>query len=164
MPSDYDHLTGGLDLGYARVSTTRQSLEPARRPDRHWRPGRANLCRQKTGTTIDREGLNELLKYVRRGDTVVMHTLDRLGRNLRQVLNLAHDLAGRSTRSAAMALQRPPRRAAPASGGERSAARWYGALNTLALGRQLPGQPEPCWLLLLLSPLPPERSERSLLG
>src|SRR6266851_1765241 len=50
---------------------------------------------KKTGTTIDREGLNELLAYARRGDTVLVHTLDRLGRNLREVLNLVHDLAGR---------------------------------------------------------------------
>ena len=50
---------------------------------------------KKTGTTIDREGLSELLAYARRGDTVVVHTLDRLGRNLREVLNLVHDLAGR---------------------------------------------------------------------
>jgi DNA invertase Pin-like site-specific DNA recombinase len=36
-----------------------------------------------------------LLKYARAGDTIVVHTLDRLGRNLRDVLNLVHDLAER---------------------------------------------------------------------
>jgi len=50
---------------------------------------------KKTGTTVDRPGLAEVLKYARDGDTIVVHTLDRLGRNLREVLNLAHDLAGR---------------------------------------------------------------------
>jgi hypothetical protein len=35
------------------------------------------------------------LKYARGGDTIVVHTLDRLGRNLREVLNLVHDLAER---------------------------------------------------------------------
>ncbi len=29
------------------------------------------------------------------GDTIVVNTLDRLGRNLREVLNLVHDLATR---------------------------------------------------------------------
>ena len=36
-----------------------------------------------------------MLAYARPGDTIVVHTLDRLGRNLREVLNLVHDLAER---------------------------------------------------------------------
>ena len=36
-----------------------------------------------------------MLAYARPGDTIVVHTLDRIGRNLREVLNLVHDLAGR---------------------------------------------------------------------
>jgi hypothetical protein len=48
---------------------------------------------KKTGTTIDRDGLNQLLAYARPGDTIVVHTLDRIGRNLREVLNLVHDLS-----------------------------------------------------------------------
>jgi DNA invertase Pin-like site-specific DNA recombinase len=49
----------------------------------------------RTGATVDRPGLIELLKYARDGDTIVVHTLDRLGRNLREVLNLVHDLAAK---------------------------------------------------------------------
>ena len=45
-----------------------------------------------SGAGIDRPGLAGLLVYARSGDTVVVHTLDRLGRNLREVLNLVHDL------------------------------------------------------------------------
>jgi DNA invertase Pin-like site-specific DNA recombinase len=86
----------GLELGYARVSTTKQSLErqldalpaagiPA---DRTWSD-------KKTGTSVDRDGLTAMLAYARAGDTIVVHTLDRLGRNLREVLNLVHDLAER---------------------------------------------------------------------
>jgi len=41
---------------------------------------------------LDRQAL---LAYARGGDTVVVHTLDRLGRNLREVLNLVHDLGER---------------------------------------------------------------------
>ena len=37
--------------------------------------------------------LAALLGYARRGDVITVHTLDRLGRNLREVLNLVHDLA-----------------------------------------------------------------------
>ena len=36
-----------------------------------------------------------MLAYARPGDMIVVHTLDRIGRNLREVLNLVHDLAGR---------------------------------------------------------------------
>ncbi|MEU5941009.1 recombinase family protein [Micromonospora sp. NPDC047548] len=50
---------------------------------------------KKTGATVDRDGLTALLKYARHGDTVVVYTLDRLGRNLREVLNLIHGLAER---------------------------------------------------------------------
>jgi DNA invertase Pin-like site-specific DNA recombinase len=88
------HPTRGLDLGYARVSTTKQSLErqlaalgEAGIPDDQL------YVDKKSGTTVDRPGLTELLKYARDGDTIVIHTLDRLGRNLREVLNLVHDLA-----------------------------------------------------------------------
>ncbi|WP_242893235.1 recombinase family protein [Actinomadura litoris] len=44
---------------------------------------------KKTGTTVDRDGLTRLPAYARSGDTIVVHTLDRIGRNLREVLNLA---------------------------------------------------------------------------
>ena len=36
-----------------------------------------------------------MLSHARAGDTIVVHTLDRLGRNLRDVLNIVHDLAER---------------------------------------------------------------------
>jgi DNA invertase Pin-like site-specific DNA recombinase len=84
----------GLDLGYCRGSTTKQSLE--RQLDALTAAG-IPLDRihsdMKTGTTIDRPGLTKVLEYARAGDTIVVHTLDRLGRNLREVLNLVHDLA-----------------------------------------------------------------------
>jgi DNA invertase Pin-like site-specific DNA recombinase len=51
---------------------------------------------KKTGASLDRPGLAELLKFARAGDTVVVHTLDRLGRNLREVLNLVHELSERN--------------------------------------------------------------------
>jgi DNA invertase Pin-like site-specific DNA recombinase len=84
----------GLNLGYARVSTSRQSLD--RQLDALAVAGIAEdhvYVDRKTGASVDRPGLNELLRYARAGDTVVVHTLDRLGRNLREVLNLVHDLA-----------------------------------------------------------------------
>jgi DNA invertase Pin-like site-specific DNA recombinase len=86
----------GLDLGYARVSTTKQSLE--RQFDAlagAGIPDERTFTDKRTGATVDRDGLAAALKYARRGETIVVHTLDRLGRNLREVLNLVHDLAER---------------------------------------------------------------------
>ncbi|MGH3550302.1 MAG: recombinase family protein [Pseudonocardiaceae bacterium] len=90
------HPAGGLDLGYCRVSTTRQSLE--RQLDALAAAGIPTeriYSDNKTGTTVDRPGLSAMLGYAREGDSIVVHTLDRLGRNLREVLNLVHDLAGK---------------------------------------------------------------------
>lgn len=96
MTAAAPHPPAGLDLGYARVSTTKQSLE--RQLDALTAAGIPDeriFTDKKTGATVDREGLTALLKYARAGDTIVVHTLDRLGRNLREVLNLVHDLAER---------------------------------------------------------------------
>ena len=89
-------LTGGLEVGYCRVSTTKQSL------DRQFDalaaagiPANRIYSDKKTGATVDRPGLTKLLGSARDGDIVVVHTLDRLGRNLREVLNLVHELAER---------------------------------------------------------------------
>jgi Site-specific recombinases, DNA invertase Pin homologs len=84
----------GMDLGYARVSTTKQSLD--RQLDALTAAGISDEqihVDRKTGATVDRPGLAALLGYARDGDTIVVHTLDRLGRNLREVLNLVHDLS-----------------------------------------------------------------------
>jgi DNA invertase Pin-like site-specific DNA recombinase len=96
MNSGQHHPTGGQDLGYARVSTTKQSL--ARQLDAlagEGIPPEQTWTDRKTGATVNRDGLSALLAYARGGDTIVVHTLDRLGRNLREVLNLVHDLNAR---------------------------------------------------------------------
>lgn len=45
-----------------------------------------------TGSTKDRPQLNELLNYVRYGDTVIVHSLDRLARNLEDLLAIISQL------------------------------------------------------------------------
>ncbi|MCK0093579.1 recombinase family protein [Rhodococcus sp. F64268] len=47
---------------------------------------------KKSGATLDRPGLTALLQYARGGDVIVVHTLDRMGRTVRDTLNLIHDL------------------------------------------------------------------------
>ncbi|ABG91952.1 possible resolvase, N-terminal [Rhodococcus jostii RHA1] len=82
-----------VELGYARVSTSKQDLD--RQIDALTKAGieQANIyVDKKSGTTTDRPGLQALLGYARPGDVIVVHTLDRLGRTVRDTLNLIHDL------------------------------------------------------------------------
>ena len=85
-----------MDLGYARVSTTHQSLDA--QLDRLAAAGldRERIFTDKrSGKNTDRPGLTELLAYARSGDCLVVTKLDRLGRNLRETLNLFHELPER---------------------------------------------------------------------
>ena len=85
-----------MDLGYARVSTTKQDLDrqidalttAGIDPARIW-------VDKKSGATTDRPGLRAALEYARPGDVLVVHTLDRLGRTVRDTLNLIHSLTDR---------------------------------------------------------------------
>ena len=85
-----------MDLGYARVSTAKQDLD--RQIDALRAVGIAPeriYVDKKSGATTDRPGLTAALAYAREGDVIVVHTLDRLGRTVRDTLNLIHDLAER---------------------------------------------------------------------
>jgi DNA invertase Pin-like site-specific DNA recombinase len=96
MTTGVGHPQRGLDLGYARVSATRQSL--VRQLDAlsaEGVPDERIYTDKTTGSSRELAGLTQLLGDARPGDTIVVHTLDRLGRNLREVLGLVHDLAGR---------------------------------------------------------------------
>ncbi|MDE1675195.1 recombinase family protein [Nocardia gipuzkoensis] len=82
-----------MELGYARVSTTHQDLERQLVAlGEHGIPAERIYADKKTGATIDRPQLTELLRYAREGDTIVATNLDRLGRNLRECLNVVHEL------------------------------------------------------------------------
>jgi len=83
-----------MDLGYARVSTPRQSLDA--QLDRLHAAGIERVWTdKKSGKNTDRPGLTDLLDHARGGDCIVVTKLDRLGRNLRETLNLFHDLPER---------------------------------------------------------------------
>ncbi len=86
----------GVELGYARVSTAKQDLD--RQVDALTTagiPAERIYLDKKSGATTDRPGLRVLLHHARSGDVIVVHTLDRLGRTVRDTLNLIHELAER---------------------------------------------------------------------
>ena len=85
-----------MELGYARVSTAKQDLD--RQIDALLTAGidPQHIYRdKKSGSTVDRPGLAAVLQYARSGDVIVVHTLDRLGRTVRDTLNMIHELAER---------------------------------------------------------------------
>ncbi len=86
----------GVDLGYARVSTVKQDLD--RQVHALTAAGVAQeriYLDKKSGATVDRPGLRAVIGYARDGDVIVVHTLDRLGRTVRDTLNLIHELSER---------------------------------------------------------------------
>lgn len=51
-----------------------------------------------SGKSVERPQLKAMLEFVREGDTVVIHSLDRLARNLDDLRRLVNDLTGRGVR------------------------------------------------------------------
>ena len=85
-----------MQLGYARVSTAKQDLE--RQIEALTAVGIAReriYLDNKSGAAVDRPGLRAVLGFARRGDVIVVHTLDRLGRTVRDTLHLIHELTER---------------------------------------------------------------------
>ncbi|MGJ3192256.1 recombinase family protein [Paenarthrobacter sp. FR1] len=83
-----------MDIGYARVSTAKQDL--GRQLNALAATGITKVfADKKSGATRDRPGLQGALDHARAGDVIVVHTLDRLGRTVRDTLNLMHELKER---------------------------------------------------------------------
>lgn len=84
----------GVLLGYARVSTEEQNLEL--QVDALKAAGCEPIYTDKTsGATTIKPGLEELLKYARRGDTLVVWKLDRLGRTVKGLVDFVESLGER---------------------------------------------------------------------
>lgn len=85
-----------VELGYARVSTAKQDLDRQIEALAGAGIDRAQISvDKKPGATVDRLGLRAVLEYAREGDVIVVHTLDRLGRTVRDTLNMIHELSAR---------------------------------------------------------------------
>src|SRR5579859_3943273 len=82
-----------MRIGYVRVS--KQEQNEALQRDALQEAGCEKYFSDKmTGAKFDRKGLEELLAFVRAGDTVIVWKLDRLGRSLKdliETLNLLKD-------------------------------------------------------------------------
>ena len=85
-------------IGYMRVSKADGSQSTDLQRDALLAAGvdQAQLYEdQASGKREDRPGLTSCLKALRDGDTLMVWKLDRLGRNLRHLINTVHDLTAR---------------------------------------------------------------------
>jgi DNA invertase Pin-like site-specific DNA recombinase len=83
-----------LKIGYARVSTSDQSLDL--QLDALEKAGCVKIFKEKqSGIKDDRPQLLELLDYARVGDVLVVYKLDRLGRSTKRLIELSEELEKR---------------------------------------------------------------------
>lgn len=74
-------------FGYARVSTEDQNLHLQTDALKHF--GVEKIFEEKvTGTKRERPQLEEMMKYLRSGDTVVVWKLDRIGRSFKHLVDI----------------------------------------------------------------------------
>lgn len=78
-------------IGYARVSTQDQTLDL--QLDALTQAGcKRTYTDTASGSMIDRKGLLDAVDHLRAGDVLVVWRLDRLGRTLKQLIELINDL------------------------------------------------------------------------
>jgi DNA invertase Pin-like site-specific DNA recombinase len=83
-----------MDIGYARVSTGEQTLDL--QLDALTKADCGKIYQETaSGAKADRPVLEEVLSYVRKGDTLVVWRLDRLGRSLKHLIEVVAALAAR---------------------------------------------------------------------
>lgn len=84
----------GQRIGYTRVSTLDQN------PDRQLEGVQVSkvFIDKASGKDTQRPELDALLEYVREGDTLVVHSMDRLARNLDDLRRMVQQLTGRGVR------------------------------------------------------------------
>jgi DNA invertase Pin-like site-specific DNA recombinase len=81
-------------IGYARVSTTSQNLDS--QIDRLEEAGCEKIFTDKfTGTITDRPGWDELMKYLRTGDTLVVTEFSRMSRSRDDLVAIVNDIQAR---------------------------------------------------------------------
>ncbi|RQU99191.1 recombinase family protein [Burkholderia cenocepacia] len=88
-----DIITGGMRIGYARVSTQEQNLDLQR--DALRAAACATVYEEKISggrSRAERPELDNALKALRKGDTLVVWRLDRLGRSLAHLVQIVTDL------------------------------------------------------------------------
>lgn len=86
-------------VGYARVSTPQQKASLQAQVEQLRALGCIEVFTDiASGARADRDGLEDALKYVRKGDILTVTKLDRLGRSLSHAVTLLEDLSKRGVK------------------------------------------------------------------
>lgn len=76
----------GIDFGYIRVSTKEQNLDRQLAALQPYITDEKYLYSDKaSGKDMERDGFQNMLKAMRKGDTLYIKSIDRLGRNKQQI-------------------------------------------------------------------------------
>ena len=83
-----------MKIGYSRISTSDQNLDL--QTDALNKEGCSQIFSDTaSGAKTDRPGLEEALSFLRKGDTLVVWKLDRLGRSLKHLIDVINQLNDR---------------------------------------------------------------------
>ncbi len=86
----------GRLIGYARVSTSGQELNLQLDALKQAGCKKQHIFTdQISGSKVERPGLTECLKELKKGDTLIIWRLDRLGRSLRNLIDIVEQLQKR---------------------------------------------------------------------
>lgn len=83
-------MTTGDNYAYIRVSSQQQNSE--RQLSDTGIKFRRTFKDEASGKNTDREGLKDMIEFVQEGDTVHVHSIDRLGRSLVDLKNIVTEL------------------------------------------------------------------------
>lgn len=90
----HKHQAGGVVVGYVRVSTADQNT--ARQL--HGIAVDKTFTERASGGDTNRPQLAEMMRYLREGDTLIVHSMDRLARNLDDLRGLVRELNSRGVK------------------------------------------------------------------
>jgi DNA invertase Pin-like site-specific DNA recombinase len=87
----------GQIVAYVRCSTAEQNSDRQHAAIGIFKPDRI-FEDKASGKDTNRPALQEALTYLRAGDTLIVHSLDRLGRSLQDLLGLVKSLTGKGVK------------------------------------------------------------------
>ena len=91
---EHQDVVVGQKVGYARVSSLEQNLD--RQLAQLRGAGASQIYKEKiSGSTRHRPQLEEVLRYLRKGDQLIVTSMDRLARSLVDLHAIVEDLVGR---------------------------------------------------------------------
>lgn len=85
-----------MKYGYARTSTGDQVAGLAAQVEALEKAGARKVYKEHASAVADREQLDRVMERLEEGDTLMVTKMDRLARNVRQLLSLVEELEARS--------------------------------------------------------------------